>query len=47
MMMTKTDVDQNSYRWLKYNIEPFLFSTVKTLKKSTANKETKILLLNN
>ena len=46
-MMTKTDDDQNSYRWLKYYIKPFLISTVETLKKSPANKETKILLLNN
>ena len=27
----KTDDDQNSYRWLKYNIDPFLISTVETL----------------
>ena len=45
--MTKIDDDQNSYRWLKYNIEPFLISTDETFKKSTANKRTKILLLNN
>ena len=27
----KTDDDQNSYRRLKYNIDPFLISTVETL----------------
>ena len=46
-MMTKIDDDQHYYRWLKYNIERFLVSTVETLKKSTANKGTKILILNN
>ena len=40
-------MNQNSYRALKYDIEPFLISIVKTLKKSTANKGTKIVLLNN
>ena len=46
-MMTKIDNDQNSYKWLKYDIKPFLISTDETLKKSTANKGIKILLLNN
>ena len=46
-MTTKTDDDQNSYRRLKYNIEAFLISTAETLKKSTSNKGTKILFLNN
>ena len=46
-MLTKTGDDQTSYRWVNYNIEPFLISTVETLKKSKANKGTKILLLNN
>ena len=41
------DDDQNSERRLKYNIESFLIRIVETLKKSTANKRTKILLLNN
>ena len=46
-MMTKINDDQNSYKWLKYDIKPFLTSTDETLKKSTANKGIKILLLNN
>ena len=45
--MTKIDDDQNSCRWLKYSIEPFLISNAETLKISTADKGTKILLLNN
>ena len=28
----QVSLNQNSYRWLKYNIEPFLFSTDETLK---------------
>ena len=46
-MMTKFDDNQKSERELKYNIEPFLIRTAETLKKPTANKTTKILLLNN
>ena len=42
--MTKIDDDQNFYRWLKYNIEPFLISTVEMFKMFTAYKGTKILL---
>ena len=45
--MTKTDYDENSETWLKYNIEPFLISSVEALKKSTANKGNKVLLSNN
>ena len=30
VMKTKIDDDQNSYRWLKSNIDPFLISTVET-----------------
>ena len=37
VMITKTDDDQNFYRWSKDNIEPFLIRTVETLKKSTTN----------
>ena len=44
--MTKIDDEQNSYRWLKYSKELFLISAVETFKKSTANEETKIFLLN-
>ena len=53
----KSDHEQNSHMWLKYNKDPFLISTVEmfssalklkkcfgTFLKSTANKETKILL---
>ena len=44
-MMTKMYGHQNFYRWLKYNIEQFLISTVETRKTPTANKGTKILPL--
>ena len=47
VMVTKTDDDQSSYRWSKYNIEPFLNRTAETLKKSTTNEGTKILRINN
>ena len=45
--MTKIDDDQNFCGWLKYNKEPFLIGAVETLKMFTANRGTKILLLNN
>ena len=52
-MMTKIDDDQNyniEYNIeikVQYSIESYLIRTVETLKKSTANKGTKILLLKN